>query len=308
VKDGPLDIAVAVHGRFHAFDLAIGLLQIGHNVTVYTNYPARVASRFGLSPEHVRGYPPHGLAARAAYRVAAGDADALLNPWFGRWAAQQMRKKAWDIVHIWSGVATEWLEQPHAPSVCALARGSAHIRTQRNLLDEEEQRTGARLDKPSDWTVEREEFEYARSNKIVVPSQFALQSFTDRGIPRERVRLVPLAAGIDRFRADHTAIETRLTRIERKEPLRVLFVGAISYQKGMHDLLQIMESVPAGHMEFRLVGPLTRECRPIRDRLAARAQLIGKVDEAELPAHYAWADLFVLPSIQDGFAVVLAQA
>jgi glycosyltransferase involved in cell wall biosynthesis len=305
---GPYKIALAVHGRFHAFDLANGLLQAGHDVTVFTNYPGRVAQQFGLPAERVVSNTMQGVGARVAHRLMASGADAWVNPWFGRWAARKLSEKRWDINHIWSGVAAEWLDHPASNGVNTIARGSAHIRTQRALLDEEEHRTGGRLDKPSDWIIDREEHEYARTRLIVVPSRFAYDSFLERGIGRERLRLVPLAAAPPTFIAPPAILEARIARLERREPLRVLFVGSITYQKGMHDLLQVMESVPAHRFHFRLVGQLTAECKSIAGRLFARAELIGKVPQNALPAHYAWADLFVLPSIQDGFAVVLSQA
>jgi glycosyltransferase involved in cell wall biosynthesis len=176
------------------------------------------------------------------------------------------------------------------------------------LLDEEEHRTGTRLDKPSDWIIEREEYEYSRASRVIVPSRFAYQSFIERGVPRERLRLLPLASAPASFKAPAEIVDARAARIERREPLRVLFVGSITYQKGMHDLLQVMETVPHKRFRFRLVGQVTSECRPIQRRLAARGEVIGKVPQSELPSHYAWADLMVLPSVQDGFAVVLSQA
>ncbi|MEX2284609.1 MAG: glycosyltransferase family 4 protein [Gemmatimonadota bacterium] len=304
-----LAIALVVHGRFHAFDLGVGLQAGGHNVIVHTNYPARVARRFGLPAGHVVSNPMHGVAARLAHRITPRNAETWINPWFGRWAAKRLAERSWDIVHIWSSVATEWLDHPAAQGTrCGIARGSAHIRTQRMLLDEEEHRIGARLDKPSDWIIEREEYEYSRASRVVVPSRFAYQSFIDRGVPRERLRLVPLAGAPASFMAPAEIIAERAARIERREPLRVLFVGSITYQKGMHDLLQVMEIAPHKRFRFRLVGQVTSECRPILRRLAARGEVIGKVPQSELPSHYAWADLMVLPSIQDGFAVVLSQA
>ncbi|MGH7470264.1 MAG: glycosyltransferase family 4 protein [Longimicrobiales bacterium] len=304
-----LRIGVAVHGRFHAFELALGLLQNGHEVTLFTNYPRAVAARFGVPAERVRSLVSHGVAARLGNRMAGGQADRWLNPWFGGWAAHNLAREALDLVHIWSGVAGEWLGHAAArQSRNVLARGSAHIRTQRRLLDEEEARVGVPLHKPSDWTIEREEQEYESADLIVVPSRFAYETFLHEGVAAERLRRVVLAGAASRFQASPAVVQARTERIERGQPLRVLFVGAVSYQKGMFDLLQVMESLPAARFHFRLVGTLTAECAARRPRLAERAELIGRVPESELPAHYAWADLHVLPSIQDGFAVVLSQA
>ncbi len=303
-----LRIGMAVHGRFHAFDLAQGLLQNGHEVTLLTNYPRSIAARFGVPAERVRSMVRHGAVARAAARLLDGRADRWLHPWFGRWAAQQLGGATWDVTHIWSGVAAEWLEHPTRTARCALERGSAHIRAQRELLDEEERRVGVALHKPSDWMIGREEQEYARADLIVVPSRYAQQTFVERGVPADRLRIVPLLASSASFRAPADVVEARRQRVQQGGALRVLFVGALSYQKGLHDLLQVMEMLPPTRFHFRLVGQLTAECAPSAGRLARRAELIGKVPQAQLPQHYAWADLLVLPSIQDGFAVVLSQA
>jgi glycosyltransferase involved in cell wall biosynthesis len=61
-------------------------------------------------------------------------------------------------------------------------------------------------------------------------------------------------------------------------------------------------------MEFRLVGPHLREARPILSSLRGLASISRKRPQALLPDIYAWGDVFVFPTIEDGFATVLAQA
>jgi hypothetical protein len=43
-------IAIAVHGRFHAFDFARALIAQGHDVTLFTNYRLR-SSRASALPK-----------------------------------------------------------------------------------------------------------------------------------------------------------------------------------------------------------------------------------------------------------------
>jgi glycosyltransferase involved in cell wall biosynthesis len=61
-------------------------------------------------------------------------------------------------------------------------------------------------------------------------------------------------------------------------------------------------------MEFRLVGPVLPECQPFVQQAGKLARIDKAVPETSLPEVYAWGDVFVLPTIEDGFAVVLAQA
>ena len=48
--------------------------------------------------------------------------------------------------------------------------------------------------------------------------------------------------------------------------------------------------------------------RPLLASLRGQIEYVPAVPQAHLPAQYAWADLFVFPTIEDGYAVVLAQA
>lgn len=61
-------------------------------------------------------------------------------------------------------------------------------------------------------------------------------------------------------------------------------------------------------MEFRFVGDMPAETRTLRQRAAGLIDLLPRVPEFELVQHYAWADVFVFPTIEDGFPAVVAQA
>jgi glycosyltransferase involved in cell wall biosynthesis len=61
-------------------------------------------------------------------------------------------------------------------------------------------------------------------------------------------------------------------------------------------------------MDFRFTGTVTEECRDLVGDLELRARFDGHVPELQLRESYAWADILVCPSIQDGFAVVLSHA
>jgi alpha-maltose-1-phosphate synthase len=75
----------------------------------------------------------------------------------------------------------------------------------------------------------------------------------------------------------------------------------------MYDLAQVVERLHT-QMEFRFTGVVTPECRELRSRMSAQARFDGHVPEAQLRESYEWADILILPSIQDGFGVVLSHA
>jgi glycosyltransferase involved in cell wall biosynthesis len=88
----------------------------------------------------------------------------------------------------------------------------------------------------------------------------------------------------------------------------VLSVGAFSCRKGAADFAAVIQALDPGRFAFRFVGPVTWDARPIQRRLAEAARFAGKRPQHELPAEYAWGDVFVLPTVEDGFAVVLPQS
>jgi glycosyltransferase involved in cell wall biosynthesis len=95
-------------------------------------------------------------------------------------------------------------------------------------------------------------------------------------------------------------------------PLRILFVGRLVPEKGPMLLLEALAQLPAGSFEARLVG-----AGPLQVALAHRivelglehaVSLVGPVGQDQLPAQYAWADAFCLPSFAEGLPVVLMEA
>jgi glycosyltransferase involved in cell wall biosynthesis len=308
-----MKIAIVVHGRFHGFDLARALLQRGNDVTVFTNYPAWAAQKFGVPARHVRSFWPHGIASRLASswhnKTGLLYPEPWLHPLFGRWASAQLQKEEWDVVHVWSGVAEEILKSLNGNTRLKLVmRGSAHIRAQDRILEQEEKRTGSRIDRPSPWMITREEREYRLADHIVVLSRFAYDTFLAEGVNEAKLCLLPLGTRIAAFRPDPAVIEARCRRILSGEPLRVLYVGALSFRKGLWDMAAIVRSLSNERFQFRLIGPSTPEVSCLLRELRGSAEFISKQRQQRLPSWYAASDLFVFPTIEDGFAVVLTQA
>lgn len=306
--DRPLKIAMVVPGRFHAFDIARELLKQGHDVRIFTSDRVRVAEAFGLPRERVRSFAAYGLAARVSVRLGGLGrlAEPALHRTFGRWAAAAVRGERWDVLYLFSGIAEEALRAPlRGGELRAIVRGSAHVRVQSDILEEEERRVGHRIDRPSPWMIAREEREYALAEVIFVLSSFARRSFVGLGVPLEKIILQSMGTDLSCFRQGDPGVAARRARILSGRPLRVLTVGNFSFQKGALDYSSIVRRA-GGRYEFRFVGYVMPETRAVASRTSAHFVPFQK--QFALPAQYAWADVFLFPTLQDGYAVVLAQA
>jgi glycosyltransferase involved in cell wall biosynthesis len=142
--------------------------------------------------------------------------------------------------------------------------------------------------------VERELRGYALADRIIAPSTHVVDSFTPWPECARKVFLNPLGVDIDQF-------PMRVRPSRSREPT-VLFVGQWSYRKGVDVLTEAimeMDRVTLVH-----VGALSDVSFPKAPQFIHR----DPVPQQKLAEFYSAADVFVLPSREDGFGVVLSQA
>ena len=180
-------------------------------------------------------------------------------------------------------------------------RGSAHIEWQRQQLSDEAQRTGLPIELPHPRTIEQELAEYEAADFIAVPSAFAAQTFITRGVPAAKVLVNPY--GVDLALFNGRGCDDIRSAVAW-HGLRVLHVGRVSAQKGVHYLVDAVRRLPDARLT--LVGALD----PGMDAVVRKKHVtvVGAVPGPTLPQYYRDADVFCLLSIQEGLALVLAQA
>ncbi len=127
---------------------------------------------------------------------------------------------------------------------------------------------------------------------------------------RAKVTVIPLGIDVQRFQHPDDARAATL-RQHYGEPL-LLFVGRLRYYKGVQYLLDALTEVPTAHLLIAGTGPMaqTWQNQALTLGLANRVHFLGDVVDAELPAYYAAADLFVLPACErsEAFGVVQVEA
>ncbi|MBE0486450.1 glycosyltransferase [Marinobacter sp.] len=102
---------------------------------------------------------------------------------------------------------------------------------------------------------------------------------------------------------------------EREQP-RLLCVGHLSARKAQHQLVEALSTLKDLPWQCVLVGAKDRDpeyaekvSRAISGNgLADRIQLLGEVDAPRIAAAYANADLFVFPSLYEGYGMVIDEA
>lgn len=134
----------------------------------------------------------------------------------------------------------------------------------------------------------------------LVASTFTKQTLTEQGIPAERVSVIPYGIDLERFNV------VKNTR-RATGPLQLLFVGTICQRKGIKYLLEALDLLPAGSVELTVCG------RPVDDLALFRNQktpirVHPSISAQGLLDAYRAADIFVFPSLAEGFGHVLLEA
>ena len=140
--------------------------------------------------------------------------------------------------------------------------------------------------------IAREQREYRLADLVLTLSTFARKTFVECGIPTEKLRLLPLGTNTSAFRPEPGIIEARCARILSGAPLRVLYVGGISWRKGLFDLREIFTR-SGSRFQFRVVGPVWPEATQAVSAMGHLAEFVSKKPQQELPAEYAWGDIFI---------------
>jgi glycosyltransferase involved in cell wall biosynthesis len=314
-----LKVAIVVHGRFYAFDLARALIKQGHDVTLLTNYPKHIVEKFGIPRQYVKTFLFHGILSRIFHKISQvfslDNFDSLLSPLFSRWAAKVIARENYHAIHCFSGIAEELFKSipQNSPTLKLLVRASSHIQTQKQLLLEEQDRanqtlnSAIKINQPNDWIIQREKREYELADQVIVLSTFAYQSFVDQGFYPHKLRILPLGAELTQFRPKMTVIEERCQRILSGQPLTVLMTGTFSLRKGIIDFTKISNHL-SKNFEFKFVGSVTNELNLSKDMEKLNIQFIPRQPQSKLHPCYDSADIFIFPTIEDGYPVVLSQA
>ncbi len=302
-----MKITQAVFGVFHHFALARELARRGHLETVYSTWPWARLKREGLPHSKVETFPwihtPETVLNRAGLlpRWLSDDMGVQNALRFDDWTARRIPKDTDALIAIaGAGLKTGRLVQQRGGRfVCD--RGSTHQRWQERIVSEEYRRWGVDLPVSDLRDTLREEEIYATADAITVPSTFALRSYLELGVPKEKLHVIPYGADLGAIVESETRPST--------ESFEVLFAGAVSLRKGVPYLLEAFARLRHPAKRLRLAGYLDADMKSVLGRMPMEGvELLGAVPKVELRELMRRSHVLVLPSIEDGFGLVMAEA
>jgi alpha-maltose-1-phosphate synthase len=300
-----MKVTQAVFGVFHHFELAHQLHRRNHLQKIYSTWPWARLKREGLphslvstfpllhTPDyllnHTRFYSPQMSSKMASWNTLA----------FDRWTNRIIDPCDAFIAISGAGLLTGQKVQANG-GIFICDRGSTHQRYQENIVAEEYRRWNLPqlLSKPH--ITLREEQIYTTANAITVPSTVAKRSFVQMGIAPDKIHVIPYGVRLDQF--------TR-TQAPPKDSFEVLFAGQVSLRKGIPYLLQAFARLKHPNKRLTIAGAVQDDIRNLLATLPNEDVVFtGSLPQAQLAKKMSASHLLVLPSIEEGLALVQGQA
>lgn len=248
-------------------------------------------------------FRPSWCARSVARRLRPGRLILAHDRHVARWAASRLDRLRPRRIYGFVQVGLESLEWARACGVpTVLDNPNGHIRGFSRVYEEEWAKwVGGRYHgHPITAMVDRVEREYELAHLIRVSSGFAKESMVRNGVPADKVFVCPQPMNRSRFAPP-------LDRPPPTGPLRVCYVGSLDLRKGFIYLLRAGRAVGPTKVRFEFVGATgDRGSKVLLAR--ERVGLDVVISPGNPVPAYHRAELFVLPSLEDGFGFVVAEA
>jgi glycosyltransferase involved in cell wall biosynthesis len=300
-------------------------LKVAYSFPFRLGYPGTGAAALG----EIRALAAQGCQVRVYCRFApdpieevefveVGKALPLPQRWLGTKVACGLHDRltasllarsteSFDVVHTWPLAASSTLEVARARGALAV-REAPNTHTRHAFQVVAQAHRELRVPQPNDNShtfrasvLRQEEREYALADLILAPSQFAIETFVRRGVPQSKLALKGYGFAPETYtsRAGH-----------RDNPQTVFaFVARCEPRKGLHLALEAWRaSGVAERSRFRILGNFIRGYREKLRPLLDHPNISMEGFARDLRPIYEAADVLVLPSVEDGSALVTYEA
>ncbi|MEW6594375.1 MAG: glycosyltransferase family 4 protein [Thermodesulfobacteriota bacterium] len=300
-----MKVNVAVCGRFHYHNWVKYLWEAGLLERFY--YSHKINAELGI-PEHAarNKWLKEYLLALHGRILGERFLHSLLPFYHKEWQAAVL--KDWvrpDVAHVLlHGTALRLIERCQSEGTCVIGEAvNAHPDIVNGILAPEHERLGLRYQR-YDQVWERLRQEYDHCHYILVSSGWVARSFREKGIAPDKILKLAYPTGIG---------GGKKKRLSSGRKVRVLCVASIQVRKGQHYLLEAVRHLNRKHgrvrFELTLVGSVSDKdfFSKLREKHVPFDH-IRHVPNQEMVNFMNSFDVFVLPSLEDGFGIVVSEA
>ncbi|WP_213803598.1 glycosyltransferase family 4 protein [Granulicella sp. dw_53] len=178
----------------------------------------------------------------------------------------------------------------------------------RILLEELRQHPECAASLKQEWELSLPEADFSHlvrevemASHFLAASSFTRSSLIENGASAHRITVVPYGVDLEKYRPDPARLRSNNSK------LRLLFVGRINQRKGVKYLLETMRLLRTREVELVVCGRVLDDLSLFKSFMS-QVQIRPSVSERDLIDAYQSADLFVFPSVGEGFGQVLLES
>jgi glycosyltransferase involved in cell wall biosynthesis len=221
----------------------------------------------------------------------------------GWWAAGHVRARHPGCAYVFTQVGLETLRWTNQQGIFSTVDNpNGHIQNYREVCERESQRWFGRNFRghPASAMVERVTEEYELADCVRVYSEWGKESMMRFGMAADKIKILRQTINLDRFQAP-------ALKAPPAGPLRICYVGTLDLRKGFVYLLRAIRALGAHRVTLEMVGATgERDCARLLQR--ERQGLQVQCAPGDPMRAYQSAELFVLPTLEDGLPFVLPEA
>jgi glycosyltransferase involved in cell wall biosynthesis len=153
-----------------------------------------------------------------------------------------------------------------------------------------------------------------RIEKTVVLNHHLKDILVERGLEKHRLDVIPNGVELYDYTIACEEIEEERTRYGQNNDIIVLFAGTITPRKGVVYLIKAAEILKNKNILFLIAGNLEIDKEYAENLIEyvknhqINARFLGFIPYQQLKKLYSVCDIFVLPSLEEGFGMVLTAA
>jgi hypothetical protein len=147
---------------------------------------------------------------------------------------------------------------------------------------------------------ERIAHEWKLADLVVVNSTWSRSALRECGVDPAKMIVAPIG-----YEPPHDVGPA--SKRESSPRLRVLWIGSVNLRKGIQYLIEAAKLLRGGDIEFTVAGPLQISAEAAASA-PSNVRFLGRVSRAQTADLYRQADVFVIPTVSDGFAITQLEA
>ena len=298
-------VNIAVCGRFHYHNYVRFIDRAGFlNRFYYSHRLSTDAAKLTISADRAVNRWLKEYLIRAHGMLTMGRMMEKFAPLYGDiWQIGVLKRwKECDILHLMlHGTGLKLIRRAKDEGATVIVEPvNQHPGALNEILLEETERLGLKRRRQRYVIQERMIEESVAADFLLAPSRIVRDSFVARGYDVKRSAVLPYAVDLSRFHPDATEV--------KDGTFRAICVAQISPRKGQIYLLEAWKRLNLPNAELLLIGALSYEMDAILRPYSGLFEHISVVPNQDLLRYYGRSSVFVLPTLEDGFAVVTAEA